>query len=258
MTPVSTPGPAAPSTPPFTPPFNNMSRHFISPQRIEANRRNAQKSTGPRTEEGKKNSRLNGSRHYLTGQVRILPDEERKAVEGFCNPLIDRLAPVGGEEAQLARAIAEAHWRLARARAIEDNLFAIHIGTRKDSDIAGDNFQIADAFHIASAFAEQTTVFDRLTLYEQRIHRGRDRDEKKLQALQQVRLAAEAKAFEEAKLLLLFARQQKEEFDLEGEAKANGGFGFSIDRIHASISRDYRLKMARQASSDRPQFSKAA
>ena len=250
MTPVSAPAPAAP--------INPMSKHFISPQRIEANRRNAQHSTGPRTEEGKKNSRLNGSRHYLTGQVRILPDEERKAVEGVCRPIIARLAPVGEEEAQLARAIAEAHWRLARARAIEDNLFAIHIGTRKDSDIAGDNFQIADAFHIASAFAEQTTVFDRLTLYEQRIHRGRDRDEKKLQALQQVRLAAEAKAFEEAKLLLLFARQQKEEFDLEGEAKANGGFGFSIDRIHASISRDYRLKMARQASSDRPQFSKAA
>ena len=189
MTPVSTPGPAAP----FNPPFNPMSKHLISPQRIEANRHNAQKSTGPRTEEGKKNSRLNASRHYLTGQVRILPDEERKAVEGLCRPIIDRLAPVGEEEAQLARAIAEAHWRLARARAVEDNLFAIHIGTRKDSDIAGDNFQIADAFHIASAFAEQTPVFDRLTLYEQRIHRGRDRDEKKLLSPQRVRLAAEAK-----------------------------------------------------------------
>ena len=250
MTPVSTPGPAAP--------FNPMSKHFISPQRIEANRRNAQKSTGPRTEEGKKNSRLNAARHYLTGQVRLLPDAERKAVECFCNPITDGLAPVGQEEAQLARAIAEAHWRLARARAVEDNLFAIDIGTRKDSDIAGDNFQIADAIHVASVFAEQTALFAHLTLYEQRIHRGRERDEKKLLSLQRVRLAAEAKALEEAKLLLRFARQQKEEFDVDGETRANGGFGFSIDCINASITRDCRLKMARQALIDRPQFSKAA
>jgi hypothetical protein len=39
----------------------------VSDKRIAANRRNAQKSTGPRTEAGKQRSRLNARRHGLTG-----------------------------------------------------------------------------------------------------------------------------------------------------------------------------------------------
>ena len=39
----------------------------ISEKQLEANRRNAQRSTGPRTGEGKKVSALNARRHNLTG-----------------------------------------------------------------------------------------------------------------------------------------------------------------------------------------------
>jgi hypothetical protein len=40
----------------------------ISEKQLEANRRNAQKSTGPRAEAGKERSRLNAFRHHITGQ----------------------------------------------------------------------------------------------------------------------------------------------------------------------------------------------
>ena len=50
-----------------------------------ANRANAQKSTGPRTEEGKQRSRLNGIRHGLTGQVSIMTDENRAAHDTYLN-----------------------------------------------------------------------------------------------------------------------------------------------------------------------------
>ena len=53
-----------------------------SPRRVEANRRNAQKSTGPKTAEGKAISRLNGVKHGLTGAGIALPTEVKEQVEG--------------------------------------------------------------------------------------------------------------------------------------------------------------------------------
>jgi hypothetical protein len=53
-------------------------------RQIEANRRNARKSTGPNTEEGKRRSRCNAVRHGLTAEtvIRALEDaEDYKAFE---------------------------------------------------------------------------------------------------------------------------------------------------------------------------------
>ena len=44
----------------------------ISPERLAANRRNAQKSTGPRTAEGKAASRQNAFKHGMTGEGIVL------------------------------------------------------------------------------------------------------------------------------------------------------------------------------------------
>jgi len=52
-----------------------------SPERLAANRANAQKSTGPRTLEGKARSRRNGLKHGMTGQGIALPDEDADEVE---------------------------------------------------------------------------------------------------------------------------------------------------------------------------------
>ncbi len=52
-----------------------------SPERLAANRANAQKSTGPRTPEGKAISRRNGLKHGLTGDGVALPNEDSAEVE---------------------------------------------------------------------------------------------------------------------------------------------------------------------------------
>jgi hypothetical protein len=220
----------------------------ISPERLEANRQNAQHSTGPKTEEGKQRSRLNASRHGLTGQVRLLPEAERLAAQAFMKPIVAGFSPVGEHETLLARGIAEAHWRLARARAVEENIFALHIAKYADHSLAGGDPQIADAIHMAQAFAEQSAAFDRLTMYEQRIRRGMERDLKLLEAARKERMAAEAKALEEAKLLFEAAQQNGETFDPQAEALENGGFVFPIDRLQTAIRRDHRLLHARPAA----------
>ena len=222
-----------------------LRKAFLSPKRLAANRANAKKSTGPKTEKGKKSSRLNASRHHITGQVHILPDAERFAARAYIDPIIAQLMPVAAEEAAIARDIATSHWRLNRVRAAEDNLFALRTGTKADSGIAGDNVQIADALHVASAFAEQSKTFECLSGYERRINRSLESNRKQLQHLQTVRKAAEATALEEAMLLRRYTQENNEEYDPEGEAKANGGFLFPIEVLDAAILRAYRLKMAR-------------
>ena len=53
----------------------------VSAAKLEANRRNAQKSTGPRTEEGKDRSKLNAVKHGMRAETLVLLDEDPQALE---------------------------------------------------------------------------------------------------------------------------------------------------------------------------------
>jgi len=98
---------------------------MISDKQLEANRSNAELSSGPKTEAGRNRSRMNALRHGLTGQVTTMTDEDRAAHDQFSKALIKDLAPEGAMETQLAQRVATDSWRLNRASAIEDNLFAL-------------------------------------------------------------------------------------------------------------------------------------
>ena len=52
-----------------------------SAAKMEANRRNAQKSTGPRTEEGKKRSKMNASNTASRAETLVLPEEDPRELE---------------------------------------------------------------------------------------------------------------------------------------------------------------------------------
>ena len=66
-----------------------------SDAQIQANRLNAQLSTGPRTPEGKKRSSLNALRHGLSGQIVVLPNEDMQAYLAFGQRMLLDLAPQG-------------------------------------------------------------------------------------------------------------------------------------------------------------------
>jgi len=81
---------------------------------IEANRRNAQHSTGPKTEAGKVNSSLNATRFGLFSTNNcVLPGEE-EFYDHFCHSLWDALAPVGPIEEITAGEYVRAAWLLRR------------------------------------------------------------------------------------------------------------------------------------------------
>jgi hypothetical protein len=90
---------------------------------IEANRRNALRSTGPRTEAGRAIAGRNALKHGLTATQVILFDEQQEAFERFYTELIAALKPQGPMESQLAERIAINAWRLRRAYRVESGLF---------------------------------------------------------------------------------------------------------------------------------------
>ena len=208
---------------------------MVSEKQLAANRRNAEKSTGPKSAEGKSNSSRNNLRHGLTGHISLLPAEDREAHDAFCNELTESLTPETPMERQLANSIAEDSWRLNRARAIENNMFALgHQHERREAQIA-----LADA----QTFQTQAAAFNLLSLYEQRINRNLQRNMKLLGELQAERKAQHNQAMEEAKLLAQLNLLN----GLPYEPKQNG-FVFSHLEINRAIDRDNRLKAARLAA----------
>jgi hypothetical protein len=97
----------------------------VSNARAEASRRNGARSRGPKTLEGKARSARNALKHGMRAQKHVvLAEEDAGAFEGLEAAMIEELAPEGVLQAVLARRVAVAAWRLARADRIEAELFA--------------------------------------------------------------------------------------------------------------------------------------
>jgi hypothetical protein len=88
-------------------------------KRAETNRRNAAKSTGPRTEEGKAASSKNRLSHGLCSSSLILHGESQADFDELRQHTHATFAPATPEESWLADQLVEATWRLNRARRVE-------------------------------------------------------------------------------------------------------------------------------------------
>ena len=91
----------------------------ISSKKREANRRNAQLSTGPGTEKGKNRSRRNALKHGVLASALLITEgdgtEDAGAVPRITEPLSRDVAPVGKLEEMLVEKIAVCWWRQMRA-----------------------------------------------------------------------------------------------------------------------------------------------
>ena len=94
-------------------------------EQIEANRRNALKSTGPKTEAGKRRSRRNGVRHGLTAETVIEGLEDATDYKAFEASVTADYEAQSTVERELVLRLASLLWRLRRATAIETGLLQI-------------------------------------------------------------------------------------------------------------------------------------
>src|SRR3974390_113809 len=92
-------------------------------KQIAANRRNALKSTGPTTEEGKEHSRCNAVRHGLTAETVIADLEDAEDYQAFEATVIADYDAQTAVERELVLRLASVLWRLRRASGIGSGVF---------------------------------------------------------------------------------------------------------------------------------------
>src|SRR5689334_18179530 len=92
-------------------------------RQIEANRRNAQLSTGPVTDQGKSRSRQNAVRHGLTSETVIDALENVDDYAAFQLAVASDFEAQTAVERELVLRLASVLWRLRRVTSIETGLF---------------------------------------------------------------------------------------------------------------------------------------
>ena len=92
--------------------------------RIKANRKNAKKSTGPRTEDGKARVAKNALKHGLLARDTVLPGEDPADFDRQLSALEADLQPANSLEFELVRQIADSQWRMRRLTRLETGFIA--------------------------------------------------------------------------------------------------------------------------------------
>ncbi|MEJ7843325.1 MAG: hypothetical protein WKF95_16290, partial [Rubrobacter sp.] len=96
---------------------------MTSDKQTQANRRNALKSTGPTTPEGKAAASQNALTHGLLSREMLLHGEDEAALAELSGRLRDELRPVGELEGLLVERVIAAAWRLRRLGRVEAGIF---------------------------------------------------------------------------------------------------------------------------------------
>ena len=104
----------------------------MSPKQIQANRRNARQSTGPKTPRGKARTRLNALQHGLLAREAVLQGfwikESPRELEALHRQFWRQCAPVGALEEMLVEQIVTCYWRKRRVLRAESGEIAQSVG----------------------------------------------------------------------------------------------------------------------------------
>ena len=178
-----------------------------SQRQIDANRENAQKSSGPVTDAGKQRSSRNSTKHGFTGQSLILSPEEADLYKAFVADYYNDYAPYDAATRQLTQQLADAHWSLQQIFVQQSNLITlINAATEKLS-------QAGDPIAALTTLGPLTKTLQTYTLYEQRRRRAADAIELKLTTLLEERVERLKQEIPQAAKLAKLHISQGKSFD---------------------------------------------
>jgi hypothetical protein len=162
-----------------------------SQKQIEANRRNARKSTGPITEAGKAVAKFNALRHGMTAESAVLPYEDHLAYAMLREALLSHYAPANIAEEMLVDVLANSYWRLLRARRVETSTMKLGIQALKQRNGLNPAPSNKDDDALAVFFADDNDNMRNQERYHGTIERSYFRAVETLRKVQNDRLRGE-------------------------------------------------------------------
>jgi hypothetical protein len=163
---------------------SSTSRSTASARKIAANRRNARRSTGPRTQSGKRRSSRNATTHGVFCQDLVLEGESREIFDAFRETFLLRLSPQDVLELLIVDRIVAASWKLRRLQEAELVMHAaesddLNERAREEREQIEDQLRISStdsgrerfpaAVTLATSLCRDEGSFERLTRMEQRL-----------------------------------------------------------------------------------------
>jgi len=183
-------------------------------KQIKANRQNAQKSTGPKTDEGKAAVSQNAVKHGLFAQS-VIKGENEADYEAFHDKMVAEMKPVGPTEILLAERIVSLWWRLERAERIQNQAIDVMIERDEpsplskrmhnwlpkdlqeiDYDTRGAGPELVLGRAIIKDYS-YSRVLDRMILYERRIENSLHKTTRELERRQLIRQYQQQEAEQE-------------------------------------------------------------
>ena len=160
-------------------------------RKLEANRRNAEKSTGPRSEAGKCRSAQNARQHGYTADVIVLSVEDKDIFNRMHQDLTDQYQPITVTEEQFVLEMTWARWRTHRIW----NAESMHLERALENACVTQMPEPVNASGIA--IGDEIDKLDKFARYEGRLTRQFNKAKQNLLEAQEIREARELAAKEE-------------------------------------------------------------
>jgi hypothetical protein len=116
-------------------PPEGYSHGMVSQLQITANLKNAQKSTGPRSVEGKAVSRFNALKSGIHAKSQVIPGEDPAELEALAQEYREEFTPKSPSEMVLVDSLIAGDWQLRRLRKVEALLWREFADTTAAADL---------------------------------------------------------------------------------------------------------------------------
>jgi len=138
---------------------------------IDANRANAQFSTGPSSPEGKLKSSHNALKTGLTGRTILLPSDDVAAYQKLIAIVNDQWRPESDAEKLVVQSIADTQWRLLRIPTLESAIWALGRAQCAGECAAESDLELRALMIDGLVLSNRQKDFSNLTLQEGRLQR---------------------------------------------------------------------------------------